>query len=95
MRLLLGGAVFALGMYLAIRMLAALYAIIDLRYTMRTAYPRVVRGVLGWGATVLAIAWLLERHYRIALVAGLVTFVLFYVSLYLLRHVLLWALRRS
>ena len=71
-------AAFAVGMSLSIRMIAALHGIIDLWYTIDTAYPRVAGRVLGWGAAILAIAWLLERPYRIAFGSGLLVFLVFY-----------------
>ena len=49
-------AAFALGVCLSIRMIAALYAVIDLWYTIGKTYPGVLRGVLGWGAAIFASA---------------------------------------
>ena len=94
MTLLLQAAAFVLGMYLAIRMLASLHRIIDLWYAIGTAYPRVIRGILGWAAAIVAIAWLLERPYRTALAWGLLVFLFFYSSLYMIRFPVLRALRR-
>ena len=95
MTLLFQIAAFALGVFLSIRMIASLYAIIDLWYAIGTAYPRVLRGILGWGAVILATGWLLERPYRMALAWGLLGFLVFYVSLYVIRYPVLRALRRS
>ena len=94
MTLLIQAAAFVLGMYLSIRMIAALYGILDFWYAMRTSYPRVLRGILGWGTAILTTAWLLERPYRRALLAGLAAFLLFYLSAYLLRYPVLRALQR-
>ena len=94
MTLLLQAASFTLGMYLSLRMIAALYRIIDLWYTIGTAYPRVIRGILVCGAMILAIGWLLDRLYRTAFVSGLLAYLLFYLSLYLLRYVVFRALQR-
>ncbi len=86
-------AAFALGVYLSIRMVAALYQILDLWYQIGTHYPRVIRGVVGWGLTIAAIAWSLDGTGRMVFASGLVAFLLFYLSLYGLRHVLIRALR--
>ena len=86
-------AAFALGVYLSIRMIAALYQIVDLWYRIGSEYPRVIRGVLGWAAAIATLAWLLGATYRVAFVSGLVAFLLFYLSLFGLRHLLVAALR--
>lgn len=87
-------AAFALGTYLSIRMIAALYGIIDLWYTIATAYPRVVQRILLWGGTIIAVAFLLDRPFRTAFASGLLVFFLFYLSLFQLRHLFIRALRR-
>ncbi len=86
-------AAFVLGLYLSIRMIAALYSILDLWYRIGTEYPRVIRGVVGWAATIVAIAWLLDATGRVAFASGLVAFLFFYLSLYGLRHLVIMALR--
>lgn len=86
-------AVFALGVYLSIRMVAALYQILDLWYRIGTDYPRVLRGVLGWAATIAAVSWLLNATARVSLAAGLMAYLLFYLSLFGLRHVVIAWLR--
>lgn len=75
-------------------MIAALYRVIDLWYAIGTAYPEVIRGILGWGAAILSIAWLLDRPYRTPLAWGLLVFLFFYLSLYVVRYPVLRALRR-
>lgn len=95
MTLSLEMVVFALGVYLSIRMISALYGIIDLWYAIGTAYPRVAGRVLVWGAAIFAIVWVLDRPYRTALLSGLLAFLLFYLSLFPLRHLLLGAQRRG
>lgn len=87
-------AVFALGVYLSIRMIAALYHVVDLWYRIGADYPRVVRGILGWAVTISAVSWLLDATARVALAAGLVAFLLFYLSLFGLRHLVIAALRQ-
>ncbi|HQZ16594.1 MAG TPA: hypothetical protein PLD86_06945 [Vicinamibacteria bacterium] len=86
-------AAFALGVWVSIRMIAALYQILDLWYRIGTDYPRVIRGVVGRALTIAAIAWLLDAAGRVAFASGLVAFLLFYLSLYGLRHLLILALR--
>ena len=89
MSLLTDVLLFALGLYFSVRALAACYRVIDLWYTMRTVYPVVIRGLVGWvGLTVALIGWLGSRH-RTAFVSGLEAFLLFYLSLFGLRHLLL------
>lgn len=86
---LLRGALFLVGVYLGMRTLAALYRVLDLAYALRREYPRVLRGIVGWGgtsATVIAFAGAPERA---AFLCGVVAFVLFYLSLFGLRHLLL------
>lgn len=85
---------FVLGLALSIRMIAALYAIIDFWYAIGTLYPRVVRGILGWGVGIVAIGWLLSPPLRAAFALGLLAFPLFYSSLFVLRHPVLRALQR-
>lgn len=55
--------VFIAGMLLGIRLLAALYGPIDLWYTIRTAWPVVLRRIVGWtGVTVVVLLLLGERR---------------------------------
>lgn len=86
-------AAFALGVYLSIRLIAALYQVLDLWYRIGADYPRVIRGVLGWAATIAAIAWLLDAPFCLAFGAGLAAFLLFYLSLFQLRYLLIFVLR--
>jgi hypothetical protein len=80
-------ALFGLGVYACLRLTAASYRVIDLWYTIRTAYPRVVRGIVGWGGLLTGLALLLDGRRRTALLLGAAAFVLFYLSLYALRYV--------
>ena len=86
-------AAFVLGVYLSIRMIAALYQVLDLWYRIGTDYPRVIRGVVGWGGAIAASAWLLDAPFRLAFAAGLAAFLVFYLSLFQLRYLLIFALR--
>ncbi len=89
MRFLLDAALFVLGLYLSLRALAACYRVLDLWYTIRTAYPAVIRGLVVWlGSTALLTLWLRGSH-RTAFVAGLVAYFAFHLSLYGLRYLML------
>jgi hypothetical protein len=82
---LINTMVFVAGMLLGIRVLAALYAPIDLWYTIRTAWPVALRRIAGWSATAAAVLLLLPAGGpRRVLVAGM--------ALSLLVHVGTWFL---
>ena len=81
MTALLQIAAFALGTYLSIRMIVALHGIADLWYMIAKAWPRVLAGVLAWGAAIVVIAWLMDRPYQAAFVWGLLIYLVFYLSL--------------
>lgn len=72
--------VFLLGMGVAVQVLAAFYRILDLRYTIRTEYPRVIRGILFWGGLSAFIAFLLGDNLRNAFLLGLIFYLPFYVT---------------
>ena len=72
---------FILGIYLSMRMIAALYGIIDLWYTIKTAYPRVIRGILFWGIITTCMLMFLGQ-YRYIFLWGLMG----YVFICLFRH---------
>lgn len=82
MTALLQLAAFALGVYLAIRMIAALYGAVDVWHMIGKAWPRVVADVLVWGVSAGVIAWLLDETYRGALVWGLSIYLAFYLSIW-------------
>lgn len=73
--------VFILGMYLSMRMIAALYGIIDLWYTIRTAYTRVIRDILIWGIITSCLILLLGQ-YRNAFLYGIGIYILFHLFSY-------------
>lgn len=75
-------AVFILGMYLSMRMIAALYGIIDHWYRIRTAYPKVILGILVWGVITICLAILLG-DYLYAFLWGLAAFVLIHLFNYI------------
>ena len=90
-----GTVVFALGIYLSIRIISAFYGIIDLWYTISTAYPRVLGRIVGCGTVISGIVWLAGRPYRTVFWSGLLAFLLFYLSLFPLRSLLLRVQRRG
>ena len=70
--------VFLFGMSLCVQLVAALYGIIDLLYTFRTEYPKVIRRILIWSVLTIATAWLLGNQLRPAFLWGLAGYVVFY-----------------
>ncbi|HEX9581665.1 MAG TPA: hypothetical protein VF970_11230 [Gemmatimonadales bacterium] len=89
MTIIAGGALLLLGMHCALRTVAALYRVVDLWYTIGIAYPRVLRGIMGWAVTTVAIAVLLPERGRAFFLWGVAAFIPFYLTLYLLRYPLL------
>ena len=79
MTILLNILLFLLGMCICVQLMAAFYGIIDLRYTMRTAYPTVIRRILVWTLFCMAIAWLLRDDLRSVFLWGLLGYVGFYI----------------
>lgn len=77
------------------RLIAALYRIIDLWYTIGTAYPKVLRGILGWGGTTVAVAALVSGQHRPAFLWGLAAFVAFFLSFYAFWALLVWSISRN
>ena len=80
---------FACGVYLCLRLIAASYRVLDLWYTIRTAYAKVIRGIVGWGGVAAGLAVALEGPRRAAFLFGMLAFLLFYLSLYALRHLVI------
>lgn len=83
-------ALFLSGMYIAMRMIAALFRIVDLWYTVNTAYPRMIRGVLGWGAVMVIMIVILGGILRTSFLSGVAVFSF----LYLMGWPINWLLRR-
>ena len=75
--------VFIVGIYLSMRVIAAFYGIIDLWYTIKTAYPRVILNILVWSAITTSLVVLLG-NYRRAFLWGLLTYVLIYLFSYIM-----------
>ena len=76
---ILNTVIFLLGMCLCVQLIAALYGIIDLWYTIGTAYPTVIRRILIWTIVCLSFAWLGGDDLRPAFVWGVVAYFGFYV----------------
>lgn len=68
------------GIFLGIRLVAGLYSGLDLWYTIRTAWPVVLRRTLGWTALTGALLWLIEDGWRWWFVAGMSVYLLVYVG---------------
>jgi hypothetical protein len=83
-------ALFFAGMYVSMRMIAALFRIVDLWYTINTAYPRMIRGVLGWGAVMAIMIVMLGGVLLTSFLFGLAVFSF----LYLMGWPINWLLRR-
>ena len=75
---MIAALLFLLGVYLAIRTIAALYRILDLWYVIHAAWWRVLREVAGWGGAVALIGGLLPDNRRPAFLWGLGAFLAFY-----------------
>jgi hypothetical protein len=72
--------VFLLGMGVAVQVVAAFYRILDLWYTIRTEYPRVIRGILFWCGISGLIAFLVGDNLRNAFLGGIIFYIPFYVA---------------
>ena len=73
---------FILGIYMAMRMIAAIYGIIDYWYTIKTAYLKVFQRIIGWGM-ITAVLILLFSQYRKAFLWGMATYGIFYLFSFL------------
>ena len=79
MTVIIGTLLFIFGMCLCVQLMAALYGIIDLWYTIRTVYPTVIRRILVWTTLCIAVAWLLGDNLRPSFLWGLIGYVGFYI----------------
>ena len=75
-------AVFLLGMALSVQLIAAFYGIIDLWYTIRTVWFKVIRRIALWSIIVIAITLTLGGSYRSAFLWGLVALVVFQIGVF-------------
>ena len=73
----------AIGVYVSIRVFAALYRIADLWYRIGTDWPRVLRGIIAWGGAALAVTFVAEDGLRTAFLWGLAGYAVFHVVLHL------------
>ena len=72
----------AAGAWVAIRLLAAVYRIADLRYRMATSWPRVARGLGSWIGAAAAVVLLAGEPARTAFLIGLGGYAVFHVALF-------------
>ena len=86
MRMVAAIALFAVGVHLSLRTIAALHRVVDLWYTIETAWPRVLRGLIAWAGAIAVAAVLLPPPLRRALLWGCAAYLAFYVSLAGLRY---------
>lgn len=79
-------ALFAVGVHLSLRTIAALHRVVDLWYTIGTVWPRVLRGIAAWGGAIALSSVLLPPALRAPLLWGCAAYLAFYVSLAGLRY---------
>jgi len=88
--------VFLLGMGVAVQVVAAFYSILDLWYTIRTEYSRVIRGILFWCGISGLIAFLVGEDLRKAFFGGMIFYVPFYVAnFYLLQSIIRYRYKKG
>jgi hypothetical protein len=71
--------IFFFGMCVSIQLIAAFYGILDLWYTIHTAYLKVIRRIVWWVGVSVVITILLGEHWRDAFLWGMALYVPFYV----------------
>jgi hypothetical protein len=79
---------FLLGMSICVQFIAALYGFIDLKYTFRTSYIKVLRRILIWGFGAAAVYWLLTDSLRPAFLWGMLGYFPVYALIYASYHLL-------
>ena len=77
-----GTLAFIAGLLIAIRWLAAMHSIVDLWYTMRTAWRVVLARVIGWSGIAAGAILVVDGGYRAALLAGMAFHGMAFVGLY-------------
>lgn len=80
MAALSGTLAFVLGVFVGLRLLAALYSVIDLWYAIRTAWPTVLVRVLVWSGITAGVLWLLGARARAPFLAGMAFYLLVFVG---------------
>lgn len=86
MRMVAGVLLFAVGVHLSLRTIAALHRVIDLWYTMGTVWPRVLRGIAAWGGAIVLLSVFLPPAVRAPLLWGCGAYLASYLILAVLRH---------
>ncbi|MCI5222153.1 MAG: hypothetical protein D3924_05655 [Candidatus Electrothrix sp. AR4] len=76
--------VFLAGMCVAVQVMAAFYRILDLWYTIRTEYLKIIRGIAFWSGVSMLLVILLGSDLRNAFLWGMTFYVPFYVINFLL-----------
>jgi hypothetical protein len=71
MELLYGALLLVAGLLVGVRLLASLYRVIDLWYTIRTVWAAVLGRILVWLGVTGGVLLLLEGNMRWAFVAGM------------------------
>jgi hypothetical protein len=79
---------FLFGMSICVQLIAALYGFIDLWYTIRTEYFKVVQRILIWILVSVAAFWLLPDFLRPSFLWGMIGYVFLYVIIYGFYHLL-------
>lgn len=74
----------ALGVYLSMRTIAALYRAIDLSYAAGREWLRITRGIAGWGSAAVVAAWLSNG---VAFAWGFAGYAVAFVALYVASRV--------
>ena len=82
MDVLYAALLFVAGVLLGIRLLAGLYSVIDLWYTIRTAWPVVLRRIVAWTGATVVVLLLLGGGWRWWFVAGMTVSLLVHVGTY-------------
>jgi hypothetical protein len=75
--------VFLLGIYMAMRIVAAFYGIIDLWFTFKTAYLKVFQRIIGW-SIITSLLILFFGHYKKSFLWGMAAYGIFYILTFLL-----------
>ncbi|MCI5209553.1 MAG: hypothetical protein D3910_12365 [Candidatus Electrothrix sp. ATG2] len=88
--------IFLLGMGLAVQVIAAFYRILDLWYTIRTEYLRVIRGIVFWCGISGLIAFLVGENLRNAFLGGMIFYLPFYLAnFFFLQAIIQYRFRKS
>ncbi len=72
---------FLLGMSLMVQVIAAIYGILDLWYTIRTAWTQVLKRIIIWAGLTFIVFLILKGDNRQAFLAGLVIYTCIYISI--------------